>query len=625
LSDRIGLRVSGGDNLIEEEESRMVRIFSTLLAGLSVLAISAINCRADDSAEFRGALKKLAEYSPISTSIGVTRSGVAIPAFLTTGMIDVGSDRTRILIVSNSAPDSAVSERLISDWHDFCAVHPLVSIKNKFELGIVPFANPDQFDTASDAASLNKDAISWNSGFPPTGSAYNDEQNSERHYLWRWIGMLAPDLVVVVGEDARHVIAMPASFNTQLGISANWSIREARAGSLADALTAGKPSDVSNVPAVEFLTSGRVPIIPGFVQPGISVRSAARHILQRRRKRSPVEVATELARVYGHNLNSVAYIPALALVARVRLSELTNDDSHLKDVLRIVEPYASGGKSALGSRPSGSTLSGHLIFGELAKATSDKRFTRLARSAANLGFDDEDKLRESMPFHNEMSDAVFMGTPILVQTGRLTGETKYFDMADRHSKFMLKLNLRKDGLHQHSPLDPEHTAWGRGNGFPALGLALSLSNLPADSKHFQPMASAYREHLLAMIDHQDEMGMWHQIIDHPESYREFTVTCMTTFAIVRGLRNNWLNRQTFEPFVQRAWESIKCRIGPNGHLVDVCTGTGKQKNRRAYYDRTAILGKDDRGGAMALMVSTELAFAVREGSIRLLEVDGGSR
>ena len=309
----------------------------------------------------------------------------------------------------------------------------------------------------------------------------------------------------------------------------------------------------------------------------------------------------------------------------MRLSKLTDDDSHLKDVLRIVEPYVSGEQSSPGSRPSGSTLSGHLVFGELARTTGDQRFIKLAQAAADLGFDANGKPRESMPFHNEMSDAVFMGTPILVQTGRLTGDTKYFDMADRHLKFMLKLNLRKDGLHQHSPLDPQHTAWGRGNGFPALGLALSLSDMPADSPHQPSMATAYRDHLLTMIDHQDEMGMWHQIVDHPESYREFTSTCMTTFAIVRGLRNNWLDRQTFEPLVQRAWESIKCRIGPHGNLVDVCTGTGKQKNRRAYYDRTAILGKDDRGGAMSLMVSTELAFAVREGSIELPDAGVPSR
>lgn len=603
----------------------MVRHVAALLTCLSVLASCHTTCRADESSTFRGALKELAEYSPISTSIGVTRRGVAIPAFLTNGMSDVLSDRTRILIVSNSAPDSRVSKRLVSDWHDFCIARPIASKKNKVELGLVPFANPDQFGTASNTAASSKSGASWSSGFPPTGSAYNDKQNSERHYLWRWIGMLAPDLVVVIGESDRHVIALPKSFNQQLGISANWSLRDAKPGSLADALTTGKPSGVASVSAVEFLTSGRVPILPGFVQPGISARSPARQELQRRRDRAPVEVAAELANVYGHNLRSVAYIPALALVGRVRIGELTNDDSHLKDVLKVVEPYASGDKSSLGSRPSGSTLSGHLIFGELAKKTGDKRFVKLAKTAADLGFDKNGDPRQSMPFHNEMSDAVFMGTPILVQTGRLTGETKYFDIADRHLKFMLNLNLRNDGLHQHSPLDPEHTSWGRGNGFPALGLAISLSDMPADSPRLPAMAQAYRDHLLAMIDHQDEMGMWHQIVDRPESYREFTVTCMTTFAIVRGLRNNWLDRQTFEPFVQRAWESIKCRIGPNGNLVDVCTGTGKQKNRRAYYDRTAILGKDDRGGAMALMVSTELAFAVREGSVELVEIGDRSR
>ncbi len=603
----------------------MVRHVAALLTCLSVFASCHSTCRADESSTYRDALKALAEYSPISTSIGVTRRGVAIPAFLTNGMFDVQSDRTRILIVSNSAPDSRVSKRLVSDWHDFCVAHPIASTKNKVELGLVPFANPDQFGTASDTAASGKVGANWSSEFPPTGSAYNDKQNSERHYLWQWIGMLAPDLVVVVGEIDRHVIEIPKSFNQQLGISANWSIQDAQAGSLADALTTGKPSGIASMPAVGFLASGRIPIVPGFVQTGISVRSAARKELQRRRKRSPVEVATELAKVYGHNLKSVAYIPALALVGRVRLGELTNDDSHLKDVLKTVEPYASGEKSSLGSRPSGSTLSGHLIFGELAKATDDERFIKLVRTAADLGFDADGNLRESMPFHNEMSDAVFMGTPILVQAGRLIGDTKYFDMADRHLKFMLNLNVRNDGLHQHSPLDPEHTAWGRGNGFPALGLALSISDMPANSQHLPSMAAAYRDHLLTMIDHQDEMGMWHQIVDRPESYREFTSTCMTTFAIVRGLRNNRLDRQTFEPFVQRAWESIKCRIGPNGNLVDVCTGTGKQKNRRAYYDRTAILGKDDRGGAMALMVSTELAFAVREGSVELVEIGDRSR
>ena len=175
--------------------------FATLMRSLILFASLGVSSRADESAAFREALRTLAEYSPVSTSIGVTRSGTAIPAFLTNGMLDVRSDRTRILIVSNSSPDSAVSKRLVSDWHDFCSRRPLASTGNKLELGIVPFANPDSFDAASGVSNSSRNAASWASGFPPTGAAYNDEQNSERHYLWRWIGMLAPDLVVVVGEN----------------------------------------------------------------------------------------------------------------------------------------------------------------------------------------------------------------------------------------------------------------------------------------------------------------------------------------------------------------------------------------------------------------------------------------
>lgn len=82
---------------------------------------------------------------------------------------------------------------------------------------------------------------------------------------------------------------------------------------------------------------------------------------------------------------------------------------------------------------------------------------------------------------------------------------------------------------------------------------------------------------------------------------------MITFAMTRGIRNGWLDRETFLPVIIKAWYAIRTRVGSDGQLVDVCTGTGKQKNLRAYYDRRAILVRDPRGGAMALLASTEMA------------------
>ncbi len=52
--------------------------------------------------------------------------------------------------------------------------------------------------------------------------------------------------------------------------------------------------------------------------------------------RTPRQVAEQLAAVYGQKLDQVAYIPALPLVAKLRLSELTGDRQYAEEVEKIV-------------------------------------------------------------------------------------------------------------------------------------------------------------------------------------------------------------------------------------------------------------------------------------------------
>jgi unsaturated rhamnogalacturonyl hydrolase len=583
---------------------------------------------------YHGLLKEYGKSEGWLVACGISRNYMPMWAVMPPEMFDLKSKKTRILVVydfahyAKSAWPRDKKGRVTDPFRDFFRwfYNPKNTISepyhSNFVVGIIPNLRPD--------SAISTD-VNWidrkppGRGYPPKGVAYGDLECPEREYLWRYIGMVAPDLVVQVhfGRGRIRVSGSPnviADLSFARGVPGTLTLptNVDDADWLAFALPVHSPAGVAPIPAVELQTRGTIPtarLLRHLSRTEKPLRSPARKELLRRQARTPIQVATELAKVYGHNLNSVAYIPALALIGRCRLGELTGDDSHLADVEKIVSPYFSDEKPTMGKRVGGSNLSGHLVFGELAARTQKTRYLELATLAADLGFDEDGEMKESMPHHSEMSDAVFMGTPILVQTGRLTGKKKYFDMAARHLEFMLKLNLREDGLHQHSPLDPGHTAWGRGNGFPALGLALCLTDLPEDNPHRKRFLEVYRNHMAAMNKHQDEMGMWHQVVDHPESYREFTVTCMTTFAMTRGLRRGWLNRKTYEPVVVRAWQAIKTRIGNGGNLVDVCTGTGKQKSFRDYLDRTAILGRDDRGGAMALMVSTEIAFAQREKAI----------
>lgn len=321
--------------------------------------------------------------------------------------------------------------------------------------------------------------------------------------------------------------------------------------------------------------------------------------------RTPREVAEQLASVYGHRLEPVAYIPALPLVAKLRLTEITGDAKYAAEVRTIVEPFRTGEKSPVPK--SGSEQAGHLIFAALAERSSGadrERWIALCRSAADQIFDDSGRALAVMPFHNEMSDAVFMAGPILAATGKLTGDRRYFDAAAIHFDAIRKYCLRKDGLYRHSPFC--EAAWGRGNGFPAMGLALALSDWPEDHPAFQPLLEEFRKHITALKPHQDpQTHCWHQVIDHPESYDEYSCTCMIGFAMSRGIRRGWLSREDYQERVDRAWEAIESRTGANGDLVNVCTGTSKQKTLQDYFDRPAINGKDDRGGAMGLMFATE--------------------
>ena len=584
---------------------------------LSIGAVAALLLSAQTTTEkLNRVVEETATARSIKTAIGVTRLETQIPALISADDLDLGTRKTRILLIGGlDGSDSSVRATVAAlKW--FNAAEQAAALRKDFAVSAVPVANPDAW--ARGAGPGNASGGDPTQGYPPQGDAYQSETNPEAEYLWRWIGMHAPDLVVDVRSGSETAWLIPEGSSGQVRRLAD-HLSPSRplpsSDQLVSQLGEQAPSATGTVPAIlvavkpgdgKFLEN----LLEALKKVGFAGPSPARKELQRRLDRTSIEVAEQLAAHYGHQLDNVVYIPAVALIGRIRLGELTKNPKHLNDVKAIVAPYFNGDKPALPEKPSGSHLSGHLVFGELARVTAEERYIELARASADMGFDERGRPNESMPLHNEMSDSVFMGGPILAQTGALTGDEKYFDMLLRHVKFIRKLDLRPDGLYRNSPLDD--AAWGRGNGFPALGLALSLSYLPRAHSARAELIQAHRAHLDALLPHQDPAGAWHQVIDFPGSYRELTSTCMITFSMIRGIRLGWLDRSKYAQAIERAWYAIRTRVGANGELVDVCTGTGKQTSLRRYLDRKAILGKDDRGGAMALLVATEMAHWRRE-------------
>jgi unsaturated rhamnogalacturonyl hydrolase len=424
--------------------------------------------------------------------------------------------------------------------------------RRTFRLIAIPLANPE-----------NSPLV-----FPPSGIAYRD--NPESHALWRWIAIHGPDLVLIASDD-DHGLAQALAQNAVAGVGRIPAERvAAKSGLLQSVLT----------------------------RKGIA-KSEAHNEIDRRRGRSARQLAGELAQYYGHEFNDLTYIPGMGLVGQLRLGRIA-------DVEALVAPWVDGPKAAPPGRPASNNLSGYLVFAELAQRTGDARYAQMVRTAAGVGFTETGEMKESMPSSNDMSDSVFMSIPILGEAARLTGDRKYCDMAARHLAFMQKLDLRPDGLYRHSPTS-EDAAWGRGNAFPALGLALTLSSCPKDHAQFGYMLKEFQQHLSKLAPFQDREGLWHEVVDVPGSYAEFTATAMIGVAMLRGVHNGWLYAASYQPRIEKAWQAILTRVGANGELMDVCESTNKQKTLQDYLHREAILGRDIRGGGMALLFATEMA------------------
>jgi unsaturated rhamnogalacturonyl hydrolase len=397
--------------------------------------------------------------------------------------------------------------------------------------------------------------------FPPTGTAYREQ--GESHALWRWLGTQAPDLVLIAGEDDAG---------------------------LAAALIKEKVADMGRIPARRWNCA------PDWLNAvAITAPSEAHAERDRRLARTPHQYAVELAQFYGHDFDQPWYINALALIARVRLGDVD-------DVRRLAEPYVDGRKDPL-ARPNALVMAGQTLFTELALRTGDSRYLAAVTRTADLGFDAAGNLLEAMPYHDGYSDSVFMGTTILAQAGALTGERRYFDMAERHLRFMQKLDLRPDGLYRHQP--QADAAWGRGNGFAAIGLALTLSEFPRDHAGYAHVLTSYRSLMDALLPLQNRDGLWRNVVNHPGTFAEFSGTAMIGFALKRGLARGWIKDRRYEQAVDRAWRAVNARTSSTGTFVDICESTARITVDQ-YLQRAAILGTDPRGGAMALLFATEL-------------------
>jgi rhamnogalacturonyl hydrolase YesR len=332
------------------------------------------------------------------------------------------------------------------------------------------------------------------------------------------------------------------------------------------------------------------------------------------RARSPLETARLLAAVYGRRIDPVIYTQGVGISGRLRALALDpatqagpERDARLREIETLVEPYVTGARPMFASDAGGQHLAGTVWAEDLFMLTGDSRYRQSMVAAADRYAPGASGLPPPPADANFRTEDMFFAAAVLGRAFRHTGEPRYLALLAPYMA-AAAARQRPQGLFWHC--DDAPYFWGRGNGFAAIGFAEALTYLPADHPVRPMLIVSHRRHLMALASSSAPSGMLRQVLDVPDSYEELSATCMTGYAVARGLRIGWLDMTAFRPVLDRLWAAAQHRIDDDGGVTGVCVGTGVQPDLRAYLDRPAVSGYDDRGGSLALWFAAEMAACI---------------
>lgn len=188
------------------------------------------------------------------------------------------------------------------------------------------------------------------------------------------------------------------------------------------------------------------------------------------------------------------------------------------------------------------------------------------------------------------ADDAYMCIPALAQMGKLTGDSAWFDEAAKQAVqlarhlFNPKVGLYMHGKHMNQPLVAEFR-WGRANGWVILAQCELLDVLPENHPARPEILATYRRHVQALAELQSGAGLWHQMLDKPDSYLESSATAMFVYGIAHGINQGWLNAATYGSVAQAGWLGLSEKVTAEGQIDGSCVGTTLASDHVYYYNR----------------------------------------
>ena len=245
-------------------------------------------------------------------------------------------------------------------------------------------------------------------------------------------------------------------------------------------------------------------------------------------------------------------------------------------------------------------------YKEVLREWAEYAMTRLPRTVEG-GF--QHKTIDSDNYMQLWDDTLYMLVLFLARYGLMTGEEAYVQESVRqfivHIKYLtdIRTGLLRHGFNFDGMDDYGSIPWGRGNAWFTAGLVDYLEFAPLEGGVRLALTEALKRQASALIEYQDEEGMWRTLIDEKDSYQESSATAGFAYGLMKACRLGLIEGERFAEAGLAACGAILKRIGPDGILASVSAGTCLCADRAAY--RAIRRSAQPYGQSMALLLLIE--------------------
>lgn len=246
------------------------------------------------------------------------------------------------------------------------------------------------------------------------------------------------------------------------------------------------------------------------------------------------------------------------------------------------------------------------VYNRVKNPEFKKYIDRAANHISNIQdrLEDGTLVRKAPQKMTLWADDLYMSVPFLARMGKLSGDNKYYeDAINQVLNFSKYLWDPTKELYYHCYFDDLKrngvAHWGRCNGWIICAQIHLLNMLPANYPRRDLIIKNLDRQILGISKYQDGKGLWHQVLDKPDSYPESSCTAMFVYSIARAVNEGWIDKR-YASIALTGWEGLKNNmITPEGQMKDVCVGTGIQNDLVFYYNRPAKT--DDTHGIGSLL------------------------